>query len=74
MQEGRSWQEEGASNESGYSDFTDVGYCFSATEATRDEDVPGEDVWAGVCPGLEMRSPGCSSMEEGERSTCDCHP
>ena len=51
-----------------------LGYCFSTTDATRDEDVAGEDVWAGVCPGLEMRSPGCSSMEEEERSLCDCPP
>ena len=51
-----------------------LGYCFSTIDATRDEDEAGEDVWAGVCPGLEMRSLGCSSMEEEERNICDCPP
>ena len=67
-------QGEGARNKSGYSKFTDVGCCFSTTDATGDEDGVGENVWVGVCPGREMRSPGCSRMEEGVRSICDCHP
>ena len=38
-------QGEGARNKSGYSNFTDVGCCFSTTDATGDEDGVGENVW-----------------------------